>query len=52
MSDPRLVATVNDVPPSDSSTQDWVEALAEEMYGTDNVYYVPNDSGGYDVYVQ
>ena len=52
--DPKVIATINEVPPIGSSTYDWVEALAQEATGdsTATVQYVPNDSGGYDVVVR
>lgn len=50
--DPKVVATVNEIPPPDSSAQEWIETLAEEAYGSGVVEYVANDSGGYDVVVK
>ena len=52
--DPKVIVTINEVPPIGSSTYDWVEALAQEATGDSAaaVQYVPKDAGGYDVVVR
>jgi hypothetical protein len=52
--DPKVIATVNEIPPADSSIHAWVEALAQEASGDSaaTVEYLPNAAGGYDVVVR